>query len=64
MTLHHFVQPLWFDNMGGFTTEAGIPYFVSFATFAIRCAPTWADLCSVYYSVSSFSLCTDAYGEY
>lgn len=38
VTLHHFVQPLWFDRLGGFTSDAGIPYFVNFATFAIRCA--------------------------
>ena len=38
VTLHHFVHPLWFDALGGFTTDAGIPHFVSFATFAVRCA--------------------------
>lgn len=37
VTLHHFVHPLWFDALGGFTTDAGIPHFVSFATFAVRC---------------------------
>ena len=57
VTLHHFVQPLWFDNMGGFTTEAGIPHFVSFATFAIRCVPHMGGLHSAVYFTASAPLC-------
>ena len=37
VTLHHFVQPLWFDRMGGFTASDTIPHFVRFAEFAYRC---------------------------
>lgn len=39
LTLHHFVQPLWFDDMGGFTRPESIPHFVNFASIAFRCAP-------------------------
>ncbi len=38
VTLHHFVHPLWFDRLGSFTTDAGIPHFVSFAAFSVRWA--------------------------
>ena len=30
VTLHHFVHPLWFENMGGFTQEENLPYFVRY----------------------------------
>jgi beta-glucosidase len=31
VTLHHFVHPLWFEKMGGFTKEKNIKYFVHFS---------------------------------
>ena len=43
VTLHHFVHPLWFDALGGFTTDAGIPHFVSFAAFSVRWAAAATD---------------------
>ena len=52
VTLHHFVQPLWFDRLGGFTDGANIPHFVRFAELAFRldaprCPPSFmaAELC-------------------
>ena len=36
VTLHHFVHPTWFDQLGGFTEAANVSYFVNFATFAFR----------------------------
>ena len=30
ITLHHFTNPIWFDEMGGFEKEQNIDYFVSF----------------------------------
>ena len=38
LTLHHFVHPLWFDDMGGFTRAESIPHFTNFACKAFRCA--------------------------
>ncbi|GAX72576.1 hypothetical protein CEUSTIGMA_g32.t1 [Chlamydomonas eustigma] len=29
-TLHHFTHPQWFEEMGGFTADENIPYFVSY----------------------------------
>ena len=36
LTLHHFVQPLWFEDMGGFTKGDNIRHFTSFACVAFR----------------------------
>jgi|SRR5579863_266466 len=30
ITLHHFTHPQWFEEKGGFASEANIPYFVRF----------------------------------
>ena len=30
ITLHHFTNPIWFDDMGGFEKEDNIDYFISF----------------------------------
>jgi beta-glucosidase/6-phospho-beta-glucosidase/beta-galactosidase len=35
-TLHHFVHPTWFEDMGGFEKKENIGAFVAFATFAAR----------------------------
>jgi beta-glucosidase len=31
ITLQHFTIPIWFEELGGFESEANIPYFVTFA---------------------------------
>lgn len=36
VTLHHFVHPLWFEKLGGFTKEENIAYFVEFSRQAFR----------------------------
>lgn len=36
VTLHHFVHPNWFENLGGFIKEENIPIFVEFARTAFR----------------------------
>ena len=38
ITLHHFVHPKWFDDMGGFTVAANIHFFAEYAAWAFRCA--------------------------
>lgn len=35
-TLHHFVHPQWFDNLGGFEKEENIKYFVNFSKKVFR----------------------------
>lgn len=37
LTLHHFVEPAWFEDMGGFERSVNIQHFVDFASFASRC---------------------------
>jgi len=31
ITLHHFTEPLWFANKGGFTKEENVSYFITFS---------------------------------
>ena len=35
-TLHHFVHPQWFEDLGGFEKEANIQHFLSWAELAYR----------------------------
>lgn len=35
-TLHHFNDPLWFSNIGGFEKEENIKYFVTFAEYVFK----------------------------
>ncbi|MEW5309554.1 MAG: hypothetical protein WDW38_001436 [Sanguina aurantia] len=39
-TLHHFVHPGWFEDLGGFTKEANIPIFVG---WAVKAFELWGD---------------------
>ena len=36
VTLHHFVHPTWFEDMGAFTKEENIPAFVAFCRRVFR----------------------------
>lgn len=36
VTLHHFVHPLWFENLGGFEKPVNIPIFVEYAVQAFK----------------------------
>ncbi len=46
-TLHHFVHPQWFEDLGGFEKEANITHFLSWTELAYRCAAAcpsfWTD---------------------
>jgi beta-glucosidase len=33
VTLHHFSQPIWFDEMGGWEKEENLEYFVRFCEY-------------------------------
>jgi hypothetical protein len=35
-TLHHFVHPQWFEELGAFEEEANIAHFVQWATLAVQ----------------------------
>jgi beta-glucosidase len=43
ITLHHFTEPLWFADRGGFTSPGNIRFFVRFATHIVQ---SLKDLCS------------------
>lgn len=36
VTLHHFTEPLWFVERGGFAHEENIRFFVRYVTFAVQ----------------------------
>ena len=35
-TLHHFVHPKWFEDMGGFLEEDNLPLFVNFCIAVVK----------------------------
>lgn len=35
-TLHHFVHPDWWDNLGGFEKAENLPAFINFCTLCAR----------------------------
>jgi beta-glucosidase len=43
ITLHHFTEPLWFADRGGFTSAANIRYFLRYASYVVQ---SLKDLCS------------------
>ena len=36
VTLHHFVHPQWFEDLGAFNKQENIKYFVDFCCLAYR----------------------------
>jgi beta-glucosidase len=49
VTLHHFSDPIWFSDRGGFADEANIRYFVRFATHAVE---SLRDLCDFWVTIN------------
>ena len=49
VTLHHFTEPLWFADRGGFANEANIRFFVRYATYAVQ---TLKDLCDFWVTIN------------
>ena len=37
-TLHHFVHPQWFEDIGAFEKEENIPLYLTWVELAYRCA--------------------------
>jgi len=49
VTLHHFTDPLWFTDRGGFEDEANIRYFVRYVTRAVQ---SLQDLCDFWVTIN------------
>ena len=49
VTLHHFTNPLWFEETGGFAEPANIPVFLSFVEYAVR---QFGDLADEYVTIN------------
>jgi beta-glucosidase len=49
VTLHHFTDPLWFADRGGFTKEANITYFIRYAQHVVNALQ---DLCSFWITIN------------
>lgn len=49
LTLHHFTNPLWFEDMGGFTNKRSVEIFMSFAEKLID---SFGDLVEDYITVN------------
>lgn len=49
VTLHHFTEPLWFADRGGFANKDNIRYFVRYAT---RAAQALQDLCDFWITIN------------
>lgn len=49
LTLHHFTNPIWFEDMGGFTNKRSVDIYMSFAS---RVIDALGDLVSDYVTVN------------
>ncbi len=49
VTLHHFTEPLWFADRGGFADEANIQYFVRYVIHAVE---SLRDLCDFWVTIN------------
>ena len=49
MTLHHFTNPMWFEEMGGFHNPENISVFLKFVAYAVR---TFGDLVDEYVTIN------------
>ena len=49
VTLHHFTDPLWFTDRGGFEDKANIRYFVRYVTHAVQ---SLQDLCDFWVTIN------------
>ena len=49
VTLHHFTEPLWFFEQGGFAREENIRYFVRYASYVVQ---RLHDLCDFWITIN------------
>ena len=48
ITLHHFTNPIWFDEMGGFEDERNIDFFLSFSKYVFsQYSPKVRNWCTI-----------------
>jgi len=57
VTLHHFAEPIWFDQKGGWTVRANVTCFERFAAYAARkLAPHCSYWCTIN-ELNGFAIC-------
>ena len=49
LTIHHFSNPMWFENKGGFTKRENLHYYIELVETAIR---SFGDICSDYITIN------------
>jgi beta-glucosidase len=49
VTLHHFTDPLWFTDRGGFANERNIHYFIRYVTYVVQ---SLSDLCNFWLTIN------------
>ncbi len=49
VTLHHFTEPLWFVDRGGFAKEENVRYFVRYVTYVVTAL---RDLCTFWITIN------------
>ncbi|MDR0442851.1 MAG: glycoside hydrolase family 1 protein [Treponema sp.] len=49
LTIHHFTNPLWFEDIGGFATPANIPVFLGFVEYVVK---RFGDLVDEYVTIN------------
>ncbi|HYB00157.1 MAG TPA: family 1 glycosylhydrolase [Ktedonobacteraceae bacterium] len=49
VTLHHFTEPIWFSERGGFANEANIEYFVRYVKYAVE---KLSDVCNFWITIN------------
>ncbi len=49
VTLHHFTDPLWFADRGGFTQESNIQFFIRYVTHVVE---SLHDLCDFWLTIN------------
>ena len=49
LTLHHFTNPMWFENEGGFANPGNISVYLGFAEYAVR---KFSDLVNEYVTIN------------
>ncbi len=53
VTLHHFTEPLWFADRGGFTNNANVRFFVRYVTYVVEAL---RDLCEFWVTINEPNL--------
>ena len=49
LTIHHFTNPMWFEEKGGFSKTGNIKYFIDYAALVVR---SFGDLVSEYITIN------------